>query len=159
MTTHGSPALPSPRFPAPLAVPLGLIPARVHSSALSLILNRVFAQPLADGELDFLAGRVLEVRIPDARLLYRLTLRAGRLAPADDRQAADTRIEGDTLDFLRLATRQEDADTLFFNRRLRFGGDTELGLYVKNFLDGFDPPGQLVPLMDGLGRVTRWVGR
>jgi len=89
---------------------------------LSLILNRVYAQPLADGESDFLAGRVLEVRIADARLLYRLTLRAGRRAPVDDWQAADTRIEGNTLDLLRLVTRQEDADTLFVNRRVRFAG-------------------------------------
>ena len=158
MTKLGTTAPPSLRFPAPLALPLGWIPARAHSMALSLLLNRVFAQPLSDGELDFLADRVLEVRIPDARLVFRLTLTEGRLAPVADGRQADTRIEGETLDFMRLATRQEDADTLFFNRRLRFGGNTELGLYVKNFLDGFEPPSQWAPLMDGLGLLTRWVG-
>ncbi len=158
MKTRRNPLGAAPRFPAPLALPLGLIPARVHSSALAVMLNRIFAEPLADGELDFLADRVLEVRIPDARLVFRLTLRGHRLAPVDDKRPADTRIEGDSFDFLRLATRQEDADTLFFNRRLRFGGNTELGLHVKNFLDAFEPPHQLAPVMDGLGRFTRWVG-
>jgi predicted lipid carrier protein YhbT len=38
-----------------------------------------------------------------------------------------------------LATRKEDADTLFFRRQLKTSGDTELGLHVKNFLDGLEP--------------------
>lgn len=39
-----------------------------------------------------------------------------------------------------LAQRQEDPDTLFFNRRLSMEGDTELGLVVKNTLDGLELP-------------------
>jgi predicted lipid carrier protein YhbT len=41
-------------------------------------------------------------------------------------------------DYLTLISRREDADTLFFQRRLKMEGDTELGLYVKNLLDGLD---------------------
>lgn len=37
-----------------------------------------------------------------------------------------------------LASRKEDSDTLFFQRRLKMQGDTDLGLYVKNLLDGMD---------------------
>ncbi|MEW8013567.1 MAG: SCP2 sterol-binding domain-containing protein [Candidatus Sedimenticola endophacoides] len=55
-------------------------------------------------------------------------------------------MDGTLYDFLLLATRREDADTLFFNRRLRLGGDTELGLYVKNFLDALELDGRLGPL-------------
>ncbi|MEE8428093.1 MAG: SCP2 sterol-binding domain-containing protein, partial [Gammaproteobacteria bacterium] len=33
---------------------------------------------------------------------------------------------------------REDSDTLFFQRRLRMEGDTELGLEIKNFLDSLD---------------------
>lgn len=153
---HTSLTLPSlPQFPTPLAVPLGLIPARVHSTALALVLNQVLAAPLRDGELDFLAGRLLEIRILDARVTFRLTLRGGHLEAVAGTSPADTRIEGSAFDFLCLATRQEDADTLFFNRRLRFGGDTELGLYVKNFLDGFEPPGELAAILDGVGGLVR----
>ena len=43
-------------------------------------------------------------------------------------------------DFLLLAQRQQDPDTLFFNRRLVMEGDTELGLVVKNTLDALELP-------------------
>ena len=36
------------------------------------------------------------------------------------------------------ARRREDADTLFFTRRLVMTGDTELGRVVKNALDSID---------------------
>ena len=42
--------------------------------------------------------------------------------------------------FLQLALRQEDPDTLFFNRELSIEGDTELGLVVKNMLDAIEWP-------------------
>ena len=51
----------------------------------------------------------------------------------------DLSISGSVHAFLLLATRREDTDTLFFQRRLRTEGDTELGLAVKNFLDGLEP--------------------
>ena len=50
----------------------------------------------------------------------------------------DLSITGTLHTFLLLAARREDSDTLFFQRRLRMEGDTELGLEVKNFLDGLD---------------------
>ena len=42
-------------------------------------------------------------------------------------------------DRLLLITGREDPDTLFFQRRLRMQGDTELGVYLKNFLASVDP--------------------
>jgi predicted lipid carrier protein YhbT len=32
-------------------------------------------------------------------------------------------------------------------------GDTELGLYLKNFLDAFEPPAQVASLIRGLDRL------
>ena len=51
-------------------------------------------------------------------------------------------------DFLLLAQRKEDPDTLFFSRRLVMEGDTELGLLVKNTIDAIDFP------MFDLGRLS-----
>jgi O2-independent ubiquinone biosynthesis accessory factor UbiT len=45
-----------------------------------------------------------------------------------------------------MAGRFEDPDTLFFQRRLVIEGDTELGLGVKNFLDGLDEERLPLPL-------------
>jgi predicted lipid carrier protein YhbT len=56
--------------------------------------------------------------------------------------------------YLKLLTRQEDPDTLFFNRQLSIEGDTELGLAIKNLLDGIDwPPPFLKKLTDLLTRL------
>ncbi|MDQ6645877.1 MAG: hypothetical protein M3Y93_01400 [Pseudomonadota bacterium] len=43
-----------------------------------------------------------------------------------------------------MAGRLEDADTLFFQRRLRLTGDTELGLTARNMLDRL--PWESIPL-------------
>jgi predicted lipid carrier protein YhbT len=47
-------------------------------------------------------------------------------------------ISATTRDYLALALREEDPDTLFFSRRLLMEGDTDLGLLVKNTLDAVD---------------------
>ena len=46
-------------------------------------------------------------------------------------------------DFVALIRGTADADTLFFQRRLKIAGDTELGLIVKNWLDAAARPAWL----------------
>ena len=128
----------APLFPRPLSLPLAAIPDRVHSKAIVTILNRVFASALREGELDFLQGRTVRVHIRDMQLTFGITLQQGRLAASREKNMPDLSITGTLHAFLLLAARCEDTDTLFFQRRLRMEGDTELGLEVKNFLDGLD---------------------
>lgn len=148
-----------PKFPAPLAWPLALIPTRLNSTILVQILNRLFAPELTDGELDFLDGRQMLITVADVRLSYRITLDKGLLAAVGDERKEDLSIQGNLYDFLLLATRREDTDTLFFNRRLKLGGDTELGLYVKNFLDGLEIEERMGPLLKLLNGATLIMGR
>jgi predicted lipid carrier protein YhbT len=54
------------------------------------------------------------------------------------------------MDFLRLATALEDADTLFFRRRLKIEGDTELGIAVKYWIDASERPAWLNLLAEKL---------
>jgi predicted lipid carrier protein YhbT len=57
-------------------------------------------------------------------------------------------------------SRQEDPDTLFFQRRLTIEGDTELGLEVKNILDALDHenlPFPLKQLLDSVSHVSRFI--
>jgi len=149
----------APTMPAPLAFPLGLIPSSAHSTAMAKVLNRLFAPELADGELDFLEGQVMLIRVSDARINIRLTLESRRLKAVSNSRPEDLSIEGAVYDFLLLATRREDPDTLFFNRRLRLGGSTELGLYVKNFLDSLELEGRLGPLLKVMNGATSFIGR
>jgi len=128
----------APLFPVLFAAPLGLVPVAVHSAALAFALNRVFARQIRESEMDFLRGRIVVIEVRDARLTFRLTLSGGQLAAAD-RGAPDLVVGGSVYDLLLLATGREDPDTLFFQRRLSLDGDTELGLYVKNFLNSQDP--------------------
>ena len=52
----------------------------------------------------------------------------------------DLTISASAHDFVLLAQRKEDPDTLFFSRRLAMEGDTELGLMVKNTIDAIELP-------------------
>jgi predicted lipid carrier protein YhbT len=143
-----------PKFPRLLALPLGLIPHQVHSTVLATMLNRILVQALREGELDFMRRRVLLIRVTDVQLDFCLTLIGERLVARQQCDVHDLAIEGTLYDFLLLATRREDPDTLFFNRRLRLSGNTELGLYVKNFLDSLEPQELLGPLFKRLEQMT-----
>lgn len=138
-------AKPQPVFPAPLALPLKLLPSFVHNKALVTTLNRIFTQELQDGELDFLQDKTLQISIEDAGIEYRFTLDNNRLVAANKQTSPDAVLQGTLYNYLLLASRREDTDTLFFSRRLHMQGDTELGLYVKNFLDGLDMESHKVP--------------
>ena len=127
-----------PLFPRLLSLPLAAIPGRVHSTAVVTVLNRVFADALCEGELDYLLGHSVRIHVRDMQLTFCITLQQGRLVASRARNMQDLSITGTLHAFLLLAARCEDTDTLFFQRRLRMEGDTELGLEVKNFLDGLD---------------------
>ena len=127
-----------PLFPASLSLPLKVMPAFIHNKILVTTLNRMFKDEIKQGELDFLQGKIINISIEDAGIEYSFTLINDRLAAADKNDSADLILQGTVYNYLLLASRQEDTDTLFFSRRLHMQGDTELGLYVKNFLDGMD---------------------
>ena len=127
-----------PVFPAPLALPLKILPSFVHNNILVTTLNKIFTKELKEGELDFLQEKIIHISIEDAAIEYRFTLDNNKLVAADKSKSPDLVLQGTVYNYLLLASRQEDTDTLFFSRRLHMQGDTELGLYVKNFLDGMD---------------------
>jgi len=141
--THASDR--APRFARLLSMPLAIIPDGVHGSAVAAIMNRVLGGALQDGELDFLEGRTVCIHVPDIRLDFCLTLQRGRLVASSALFRPDLSITGTLHACLLLVARREDTDTLFFQRRLRMEGDTELGLEVKNFLDGLDVDALLLP--------------
>ncbi|AOE60861.1 SCP2 sterol-binding domain-containing protein [Pseudomonas corrugata] len=117
---------------------LGKVPFVVQRLALQQALNRCLAEPLRDGGFDVLRDRWLCLRVPDLGLRWYLTLGRGGLRIAE-RAEAQVTISGNWREFLLLASRQEDPDTLFFRRRLVIEGDTELGLALKNLIDSLDP--------------------
>jgi len=127
-----------PRFPLLLGVPFKLMPVKLHSQLLVTFLNRILSQQLKDGELDFLERRRLTIKVSDTSIRYSVVLVDGRLVPEQAAKQCDLVIQASVYDFLMIAARKEDPDTLVFQRRLIMQGDTELGLELKNFLDGLD---------------------
>ena len=114
-------------------------PLPIKAKVITSAMNAMFAAPLAAGELGFLARRVMNVFVTDAELKFSVRLDQNQLRAGIEVPEADLTIEETVYTFLLLATRREDADTLFFRRQLKTSGDTELGLHVKTFLDGLEP--------------------
>lgn len=86
-----------------------------------------------------LEGKLVSIVVDDLGVSCHIGLEAGRFkAQWRMPQAADVTVRANLADYLRLALREEDPDTLFFNRKLAIEGDTELGLIVKNLLDSID---------------------
>lgn len=137
--SDSAPTGPVPQLPSLARMPVACMPERLKAFIMTAGLNMLFRAPLAAGELAFLAGRVMNVCISDAGLRFSARLEQGELRVGEEVGHADVTIEGAAYTFLQLATRSEDADTLFFRRQLKTTGDTELGLQVKNFLDGLEP--------------------
>ncbi len=128
----------TPQLPSIARKPVAWLPMPVKARAITHAMNAMFATPLEAGELGFLAQRLVNVFVADAELRFSVRLDGGKLRAGSEATDADLTIEGSVYTFLLLATRQEDADTLFFRRQLKTSGDTELGLHVKNFLDGLE---------------------
>lgn len=148
---------PRPTLPAPLTLPLKLIPGPVHSTILTTALNVLFAGRIQqDGEFDFLRDRVLAIRVRDAKVEYRFRYSGpAGFTPCQSDQAPDLTITGALYDFLALASRHEDSDTLFFKRRVVMEGDTALGLELKNWLDAMEPEALGPPLPSLLQAANR----
>ncbi|MDT8319277.1 MAG: SCP2 sterol-binding domain-containing protein [Xanthomonadales bacterium] len=145
-----------------IGLPGRALPYSAQRPALSMVLNEAFREPLRHGELEFLEGRRVRIEVTDLCLDWLIQVEADRFRAIDRRQDEDVRISGDALSFVLLATRRADPDTLFFQRRIRVEGDTELGLGVKNTMDSMDwddLPLPLKRLLRGMGRLIEKLQR
>jgi len=88
--------------------------------------------------LEELEGKRVCVRATDLPLTMMLVVRGRRLALAAAGATPHVTLRGRLIDLARLAARAEDPDTLFFQRRLSFEGETETGLAIKNALDALE---------------------
>jgi predicted lipid carrier protein YhbT len=127
-------------LPERLGSLLARLPAYPGSVLLATALNLGLAQQLPPDVRLLLLNRGLRIRVRDARLTFDFAWSGDRFSARPPQQAADLIITASGHDFLLLARRMEDPDTLFFNRRLSMEGDTELGLVVKNTLDALELP-------------------
>ena len=142
--------------PSLLSVPLKFTPFAVSRQVLQQVLSWQLRQALADGELDFLESRWLKIEVSDLNLSWQMSVSEGKLIIREQGEA-DVSFSGQANDLILIAARKEDPDTLFFQRRLRIEGDTELGLYVKNLMDSIDLDTMPALLKNGLLRLADFV--
>jgi len=155
---------PLPEFIRPIVrkvagIPGRAIPYAAQKPVLSMVLNQAFREPLQHGELEFLEGSRIRIKVTDLNVDWLIEVGSQRFSPVDRSLAEDVSICGDSLDFVLLATRQADPDTLFFQRRIRVEGDTELGLGIKNTMDAMDWDDLPLPLRRLLQLVGKLIER
>ena len=151
--------LPLPESIRPIAkriagIPGRLIPYAAQKPVLAVALNQAFREPLQHGELDFLEGAKVRIKVTDLCIDWLISVGSDKFVPVDRQQKDDVCISGESPDFILLATRQADPDTLFFQRKIRIEGDTELGLGVKNTMDSMDWDDLPLPLRRLLQTVS-----
>jgi len=118
------------------------LPQWPHALALVAGLNAALKMKLLpESELDALEDKLFRVRILDTGGEATYTYRNGLFRPVfRPEREPDLAFAANLSAYLQMLARQEDPDTLFFNRELEITGNTELGLIVKNMLDAIEWP-------------------
>lgn len=127
-------------LPAPIGAVGRRLPRFPASIALAMALNVVLRRKLPQDLFERLDGRKVGIDVTDLGTVMSFRIRGARFVPCRDTAPPDVQFRASAYDFASLAARQQDADTLFFNRRLMVEGDTELALLVKNSLDAVEAP-------------------
>lgn len=141
------------KAPQVLGITLRCIPFNLKKQVIEQLLHLQFKHSLEDGDLDFLENRWLKIEVTDLQLIWFVSLIENKLVVSRE-EIADVSFIGNANDLIMIATRRQDPDTLFFQRRLIVEGDTELGLYVKNLMDSIESETMPKPLRITLEKLA-----
>lgn len=119
---------------------LSFLPGYPQTLLFVQTINLALGNTLRSEVLQPLRGKLISIRVIDASVSFYFTLNHKGMVACRRTKDPELTISASAYDFLMLALRKEDPDTLFFSRRLCMEGDTELGLLVKNTLDALDLP-------------------
>ena len=122
------------------------LPAMPPTIACAAALSLFASRALPRDELAALEGRTFRIAVNDAGLSVAFRVRAALVEPLPANRAVDVTFTACAADFLSIATRREDPDTLFFARRLSIDGDTDTGHRLKNILDAVELPSWLTSI-------------
>lgn len=141
------------KAPQVLGITLRCIPFNLKKQVIEQLLQLQFKHSLEDGDLDFLENHWLKIEVTDLQLIWFVSLIENKLVVSRE-EIADVSFIGNANDLIMIATRRQDPDTLFFQRRLIVEGDTELGLYVKNLMDSIELESMPKPLRITLEKLA-----
>jgi O2-independent ubiquinone biosynthesis accessory factor UbiT len=134
--------IPKFRLPGFVATIGHKLPQWPHGLALVAGLNAALKMKLLpESELTALEDKLFRVQVLDTGGTAHFTYRGALFRPVfRAEREPDLAFAAHLSAYLQLLARQEDPDTLFFNRELEITGDTELGLLIKNMLDAVEWP-------------------
>jgi len=127
-------------LPGPVGAFLSFLPGYPQTLLFVQAANLMMGDTLRSEVMRPLQGKLINIHVADACVDFYFTLNRNGMIACHRNREPDLSITASASDFLMLALRKEDPDTLFFSRRLRMEGDTELGLLVKNTLDAQELP-------------------
>jgi predicted lipid carrier protein YhbT len=125
-------------LPAPVATIVSRLPMWPLEQLLTRTLDFGVGRVVSRDAVVPLIGRRFSLCVRDLGVTVQFEGTPMGFRPARPPYAPDLSITATLRDYIALGLREEDPDTLFFARRLSIEGDTDLGLTVKNLLDGID---------------------
>jgi len=117
------------------------VPLKINQLIIERVLNSIFIEQITDGEFDFLQDHLLQIEIIDARLFLGISAKNGKICCthlSSTSCPSDATLSINSIDSIRLIEQKIDPDTLFFQRKLRIKGNTELAHHAKNTIDTID---------------------
>jgi predicted lipid carrier protein YhbT len=118
---------------------LQLLPEGPPARALALALNAgICLGFVSRASLEPLLGKSFTLEAIDLGVRVRIEYGPAGFRARFRSGPTDLTVRASAADYVRLALRREDPDSLFFTRRLVMTGDTDAGLVVKNLLDAID---------------------
>lgn len=127
-------------IPKPVSDILSALPGYPQTLLFVQAVNLALGDTLRSELFQPMHGKLISIRVTDAGVAFYFILGHKGLVACRRTREPELTISANAYDFLMLAMRKEDPDTLFFSRRLCMEGDTELGLLVKNTLDALELP-------------------
>jgi predicted lipid carrier protein YhbT len=127
-----------------LSIAHKIMPTKLENYFVLHQVKRLSQPFMDDGEIDFLDNKIVEVELNDVATNWYFTKIGQQLVMLDKEEALSISPEPDVIfsasvdALVLMASQKVDPDTLFFNRKLKITGDTELGLEIKNLFDQFD---------------------
>jgi predicted lipid carrier protein YhbT len=115
---------------------VAILPKSFKREVITELINLALVKQLSAGEMDFIAGKWLGIKVLDIGLDFAISINQG-LQPKvilKELSQADVTFSGNVAELLLIASGKEDPDSLFFQRKLLIEGDTQLGVEVKNLL-------------------------
>jgi len=132
------PKLPQFTLPPVVASIVSRLPPQPPAFVLTRALDLGVGPVVPREAVGPLVGRRFALIVRDLGLAVHFESTPADFRASEAPYAPELTIAASLRDFIALALREEDPDTLFFARRLSIEGDTDLGLTVKNLLDGID---------------------